>query len=70
LYEAQRAVGHEIQKIRRRRGITQDELAEMAGLNRAHLYRIEAGKRNVTLKTLAILADALGVRIRDLVRTA
>ena len=60
-------VGNRIKAIRQAKGVTQDQLAELAGLNRAHLYRLENGKQSMTLRTLKIIADALGVRARDLV---
>src|SRR5437016_9337571 len=34
------AVGQRIRKIRLQKGITQDQLAELSGLNRVHLYRL------------------------------
>jgi DNA-binding phage protein len=37
------------------------------GLNRVHLYRLENGRQNMTLNTLKIIADTLGVRVRDLI---
>ena len=60
-------MGLRIKAIRRRKGITQDQLAELAGLNRVHLYRLELGKQSMTLRTLKLIADALGVRVRDLI---
>jgi transcriptional regulator with XRE-family HTH domain len=42
--------------------------ADRTGLHRAHIGEIERGESNVTLQTLKILADALGVKIEDLVR--
>ena len=45
----------------------QDQLAELAGLNRVHLYRIETGQQSMTLRTLKIIADALEVKMRDLI---
>ena len=56
-----------IQALRKRKGLTQDEFASLAGLNRTHLYRLESGKQSITLRTLKIVADALEVRVRDLV---
>jgi len=50
------------------RGLTQDQFAELSGLNRTHLYRLDSGKQSITLRTLKIVADALEVRVRDLVR--
>jgi XRE family transcriptional regulator, regulator of sulfur utilization len=63
LQDINRIVGERIRKIRREKGITQDHLAELAGLNRVHLYRLENGKQSMTLDTLKILADTLGVSV-------
>lgn len=61
-------VGGNIQKLRKQKGITQDQLAEMSGLNRAHVYRLETGRQSMTLRTLKIIADALGVRPTQLLK--
>jgi transcriptional regulator with XRE-family HTH domain len=66
--DAQRVVAERIKKIRKARKITQEQLAELAGLNRTHLYRLESGKQSMTLRTLKLVADALGVRVRELVK--
>jgi len=66
-HSIQREVGNRIKAIRQAKGVTQDQLAELAGLNRAHLYRLENGKQSMTLRTLKIIADTLSVRVRDLV---
>ena len=42
--------------------------ADKTGLHRAHIGEIERGESNVTLQTLKILADALHVKISDLVK--
>jgi transcriptional regulator with XRE-family HTH domain len=62
-----RAVGERIRILRVKKGITQDHLAELTGLNRVHLYRLENGRQSMTLNTLKMIADTLGVRVRDLV---
>jgi hypothetical protein len=36
-------------------------------LNRVHLYRLETGRQSMTMQTLKVISDALGVRIRDVV---
>ena len=46
---------------RRHRGLTQAALAQQARLARPNLSAIECGKREVTLRTVRVLADALGV---------
>ena len=66
LQDIEREVGRRIKAIRQRNGITQDQLADMTGLNRVHLYRLETGKQSMTLRTLKLIADSLGVRVRDL----
>jgi transcriptional regulator with XRE-family HTH domain len=60
-------VAENIKAIRKEKGISQDALAELAGLDRVHLYRLENGKQSMTLGTLKLIADTLGVRVRDLI---
>jgi transcriptional regulator with XRE-family HTH domain len=61
LQDINRAVGERIRKLRLKKAITQDQFAELAGLNRVHLYRLESGRQSMTLNTLKTIADALGV---------
>ena len=68
MQDIDRAVGERIRKIRKRKGITQDQLAELAGLNRTHLYRLESGKQSMTLRTLKVIAVALEVRVGQIVK--
>ena len=49
------------------RGITQQELASLAGINPVYLSQIETGKRSGSTKTLAALAKALDVTVDDLI---
>jgi len=67
MQDVQKIVGTRIKAVRGEKKITHDQLAELAGLNRVHLYRIEAGRQSMTLRTLKIIADALDVRMRDLI---
>ena len=61
-------MGKRIKTLRLKKGIIQDDLADRAGLNRVHLYRLETGRQSMTLRTLKIIADALGVRPADLLK--
>jgi transcriptional regulator with XRE-family HTH domain len=67
LPDIEKVVGQQIKKLRKAKGIKQDELAERSGLNRAHLYRLENGEQSMTLRTLKLIADTLGVKARDLI---
>ena len=67
MQDVQEAVGEKIRHYRKKRGWSQDVFADKTGLHRAHIGAIERGEMNVTLQTLKTVADALGVRIRDLV---
>ena len=67
LQDVQKIVGRKIKVVRGKKGVTQDQLAELAGLNRVHLYRIETGQQSMTLRTLKLIADALDVKMRDLI---
>ncbi len=62
-----KVVGKRIRTLRMEKGWSQDEFDDITGLHRAYIGAVERGEKNVTLKTLKIIADALGVRIRDLV---
>ena len=66
LQDIEHAVGLKIKSIRKKLGITQDELADRAGLNRVHLYRLEAGQQSMTLRTLKQIADTLQVKARGI----
>lgn len=47
----------------RRTGMTQTDLAQITGLTRTHILRIEQGKYSVGLDYLAAIAEALGCEI-------
>jgi transcriptional regulator with XRE-family HTH domain len=44
-------------------GMSQEQLADRAGLQRTHISRIEAGKYAVTLETIQAIAEALGMTV-------
>lgn len=56
-----------IRRIREEKGWTQTELYTTADLHRTGLGRIEGGRYEPGLLTLVIIADALGVKLDDLV---
>ena len=68
LQDANQIVGERIRKLRLAKGFTQDRFAEHSGLNRSHLYRVETGRQSPTVGTLKTIADALDLRVKDLVK--
>lgn len=56
-------IGQQIKERRHTLGITQPDLAEMAGISKNTLYKIETGQANPTLKVLNKIADILGMEI-------
>ncbi len=55
-----------VRTLRHKLGMSQEALAECAGLHRTYIAGIEGGGRNVTLKSIEKLAAALQVSIADL----
>jgi transcriptional regulator with XRE-family HTH domain len=66
--DIQKQIGAKIRTLRLKNKWTQDLFADRSGLNRAHVGEIERGESNVTVQTLKIVADTLGVKIVDLVK--
>ncbi len=48
-----------LQQVRRRRGVSQERLAELMDYNRIHIWRLEHGKRHPSKQFLRLLADTL-----------
>jgi transcriptional regulator with XRE-family HTH domain len=60
-------VGNNIKKYRKILNISQEELAERAGLHRTYIGGIERGERNITLDSLQVIAAALNVAPVELI---
>ena len=60
-------VGENFARIRREKGLTQEQVEEISGFSQQYLSGLETGKRNPTIVTLNELAQALGVDICDLI---
>lgn len=59
--------GRVVRKWRRARGFTQEKLAELANLHVNSISLIERGLVPPTLDSILLIADALGVKVSDLV---
>ncbi len=52
-------IGKNIQRLRKEKGLTQEELSAKAGISKNHLSRIETGVGSMSLDSLIIIANAL-----------
>lgn len=60
------AIGLRIRKLRKQKLWTQEKLSEKAEIAPDYLCRIESGKKHPSLKTILLLANALGTTADDL----
>lgn len=60
------AFGAHIRSLRLSLGLSQEEVADRAGVHVTYLSGIERGKRNPSLKNIRKVAGALGVGVADL----
>lgn len=61
-------IGKNVQRIRKEKGMTQDELARKADMSYATLAKIEIGMvKNPTIMTLIKLAKVLRVKVDDFI---
>ena len=58
--------GRNVQKVRKARGLSQEKLAETAGVHRTYVGMIERAEKNITICNMKKIADALNVKISDL----
>jgi transcriptional regulator with XRE-family HTH domain len=59
-------LGVRIKELRKRTGLSQDQLAEHVGIEAKYLSRIEVGKRQPSFETLENIADSLHVEMKEL----
>jgi transcriptional regulator with XRE-family HTH domain len=55
--------GKKVREIRKREEVSQESLADLAGLDRTYISDIENGKRNVSIETIFKIASALGTPV-------
>lgn len=61
------AFGTALREQRKRKRLSQDQLAYEAGLDRTYISLLELGQRSPTLDTMHMLATALGIKVSTLV---
>jgi len=65
--DMRRLVGRNFARLRREKGFTQEQFAEVSGMTQRYVSDLERGLRNPTVVTLFHLASALSVSPVDLV---
>ncbi len=60
--------GMRIKDCRKARGLSQEQLAELAGLHRTYIGMIERAEKNITLCNIEKLATALHVELSELLK--
>ena len=59
-------LGQNIAKYRKEKQFSQEKLAEIVDLSREYITRVENGQKNISLKKLFAIADALNIGLNKL----
>ena len=60
--------GRDVRIVRKERQLSQEDLAELAGVHRTYIGAVERGEKNVSLRNIARIAQALDVKIHELTK--
>lgn len=58
--------GQRVKTLRLQAGLSQEAFADKCGLDRTYISGIERGVRNPTLEVIGVIADGLGIELKDL----
>lgn len=61
------AFGEKVRQIRKEKGLSQEALADLAGIDRSYMGHIERGGQNITLTKVHQIAEALEVPVVNIV---
>jgi len=57
---------NKLREIRIQKGFSQEKLADISGLHRTYIGSVERGERNISIDNIERLANALEIKVRDL----
>lgn len=63
-----KVLGKRIRKLRDQRGWSQEEFADICGVNRSYMGRIERGELNLTMDSLQKVSKGLGRSVSELLK--
>lgn len=62
------AFGKAVRKLRDNSGLSQEDIAQKAGIHRNYWGDVERGERNVSIANMHRIAKALGIKLSELVK--
>lgn len=65
--DPRQAFGNAVRALRVARSLSQEKLAELAGIHRTYIGDVERGTRNIALLNMFRIANALGVQLSSLI---
>lgn len=63
-----KTIAQNIKKIRQSKKLSVQEVAYRCDIERSNLSRLEAGKTNMTIKTICLICSALNVKLSDVIK--
>jgi XRE family transcriptional regulator, regulator of sulfur utilization len=66
--ELMKIIGDRLRNVRKERGLSQEELADRAGLHFTFVGKVERGEQNATLETIEKMTSSLGISLEQLFR--
>ncbi len=65
--ERAKSIGNKLRKAREKGDLSQQVVADKAGLNVSHYAKVERGELNATLETLEKISKVLKLKLSDLI---
>lgn len=66
--EVVKRLGERIRRMRKAKGLSQDQLAELSGLHTNYVGQVERGEKNLTIETLQKVVEGLDTSLEELFR--
>ncbi|MEN9524442.1 MAG: hypothetical protein RL536_511 [Candidatus Parcubacteria bacterium] len=60
-------LGKHIRNMREQKNISQEEFGKMVGVHRTYVGMVERGEKNITIFSLQKFAEALNLKVKDLI---
>jgi transcriptional regulator with XRE-family HTH domain len=61
-----KSFGNNVRQERLKKGLSQEEFAELVGLHRTYIGMVERGEKNITIKNIEKIAKALEIPLNEL----